>query len=262
MEEQQKDQYKAALSIISLLPYYDKSKKEQYISYRIEHSYLPWVDVITYVNIGLNREFYQEADEITDPDSLTVLVNKYNRLSENYIPADLEMIDPAYNPENLLLRSEARTAFEKMCREAEREGIILRAVSTYRSYYYQCKVYLNHITPYIPINEYQEVRDKVSARPGHSEHQTGLAVDINELEQTFENTPEGRWLAENSYHYGFILRYPKGKEPITGYDYEPWHYRYLGEDLAQAVHFSNLTYDEFYVRYIDQPDMDEFFNGE
>jgi D-alanyl-D-alanine carboxypeptidase len=100
------------------------------------------------------------------------------------------------------------------------------------------------------MDEYQTERDKVSARAGHSEHQTGLAVDINDLEQTFEDTQEGRWLAINSYQYGFILRYPKGKEHITGYDYEPWHFRYLGLELARDVYRSNLTYDEYYIRQL------------
>jgi LAS superfamily LD-carboxypeptidase LdcB len=107
------------------------------------------------------------------------------------------------------------------------------------------------ITPYDFIDEYRTERDKVSARPGHSEHQTGMAVDINDLEQTFENTVEGRWLSLNAWKFGFILRYPKGRESITGYDYEPWHFRYLGSDLAEAVYCSGLTYDEFYVRYLE-----------
>lgn len=262
MDEYMKDQYKAALSIISLLPFYDKCRKEQYIDYKMRHKNLPWVDVITQVNIGLDEEFYTNVHEIDEPGRSTVLVNKYNRLSQNYIPEDLETMDPSCNPEGLMLRHEARIAFEEMCSDAYREGISLKAVSTFRSFYYQWKVYLDHITPYMPIEEYQRERDKVSARPGHSEHQTGLAVDINELEPTFEDTPEGKWLAQNSFQYGFILRYPRGKEAITGYDYEPWHFRFLGKELAQAVHFSNLTYDEFYARYINQTGQDTYFENE
>lgn len=262
MDENLKEQYKAALSIISLLPFYDKSKKEQYIEYKIKNRDYSWVDVITYVNIGLNKNFYDEINRITDPDSLMVLVNKYNQLNENDIPRDLEKIDSKFNPEGLMLRHEARIAFEEMCSDAFKEGIHLEAISTYRSYYYQWKVYLNNITQYIPIEDYRAERDKVSARPGHSEHQTGLAIDINDLEQTFEETPEGRWLAENSYQYGFILRYPKGKEAITGYDYEPWHFRYLGKDLAQAVYYSKLTYDEYYARYLFQPRLHTFIEEE
>ncbi len=197
-----------------------------------------------------SREFYKEIRLISNPDSFIVLVDKFNQLAKNYVPKNLEVINKIYNPEGLMLRHEARIAFEEMCIAADQKGLHLEAISTYRSFYYQWKVYLNNISPYISIEDYMPVRDKVSARPGHSEHQTGLAVDINDLEQTFEATPEGIWLAANSYQYGFILRYPKGKEAITGYDYEPWHFRYLGTELAEAVYFSNLTYDEFYDRYL------------
>lgn len=199
------------------------------------------------------REYYKNIREILVPGSLTVLVDKFNRLAEDYVPEDLEIIASRYNPEGLMLRHAARIAFEEMCKNACQEGLELTAISTYRSYYYQWKVYLNNITPYMAIEDYRSVRDKVSARPGHSEHQTGLAVDINDLEQTFEATPEGKWLAANSYRYGFILRYPRGKETITGYDYEPWHYRYLGLELAEAVYISNMTYDEFYECYFTTP---------
>lgn len=197
-------------------------------------------------------EFYRNIHKITNTDSLTVLVNKFNQLGDDYVPKDLEVINSYFNPEGLMLRHDARIAFEIMGCDALKDGIRLIAISTYRSYYYQWKVYLKNITPYISIEEYRAVRDRVSARPGHSEHQTGLALDLNDLEQTFENTPEGKWLAKNSYRYGFILRYPKCKEDITGYDYEPWHYRYLGRDLAEHVYYSNLTYDEFHKLYLDQ----------
>ena len=200
------------------------------------------------------EEFYQNVNMIMDADRLTVLVDKCNRLSSNYIPVDLEKISPGFNPLGLLLRREARRAFEIMCFSASGKGIHLEAVSAFRSFVYQETVYMNHWTPDITLEEYQSRRDRVSARPGHSEHQTGLAVDINELEQTFETTRAGTWLAFNSYQYGFILRYPKGKEYITGYDYEPWHYRYIGRALARKVYTSGLTYDEYYKLYLTSKD--------
>ena len=196
------------------------------------------------------RRFYTNVHMIKDPMSLTVLVDKFRQLDSSYIPFDLEIMDAEFNPEGLLLRHEARIAFEIMCYAAAYEHLHLQAVSAFRSYSYQETVYMKNWTEEMELEDYRTNRDKVSARPGHSEHQTGLAVDINDLEQTFEDTPEGRWLAANSYQYGFILRYPKGKESITGYDYEPWHFRYLGRQLAETVCCSNLTYDEFYVRYL------------
>lgn len=233
-----------------LIPYYDWTKEEQYINYKMKNIDYSWEDIVTHVNIGLNNPFYSAVKKIKCPDSILVLVNKYNQLDCNYIPNDLELIDPHFNAGELKLRHEARFAFEIMCWAAEMEGIHLEAISTFRSYSYQETVYMKNKTPDISMEEYQSIRDKVSARPGHSEHQTGLAVDINDLEQTFADTPAGKWLAENSYRFGYVLRYPKGKEKITGYDYEPWHFRYLGRGLATAVYHSKLTYDEYYVRYL------------
>lgn len=235
---------------ICSLPYFDITKKERYIQYRREHIELDWEDVITQVNIGLDTPFYSNPRMISDPDSTLVLVNKYRRLDSNYIPNDLELIDYRYNPKRLYLRREARNAFEMMCEAAQAEEIHLEAVSTFRSYSYQCRVYYKNLTPNMNLDEYQAVRDKVSARAGHSEHQTGLAVDINELEETFEATAAGVWLKNNSWRYGFLLRYPRRKEHITGYSYEPWHFRYLGVELATKVTLSALTYDEYYVRYL------------
>lgn len=252
MDDELREQYRLDLLGISMLPYYDKSKLEHYLDFKVKHKECSWVDTITFVNIGLYSDYYTNVRKIANPYGIEVLVNKFNKLSENFMPKDLELINDKYNPEGLLLRHEARVAFEEMCRTAERERINLRAISTFRSYYYQWKIYLKDIKPCQPIEEYSVLRDKVSARPGFSEHQSGLAVDINELEQTFETTPEGKWLAVNSYKFGFILRYPKGKEYITGYDYEPWHFRYIGRELAETVYYSDMTYDEFFARYLVQ----------
>jgi len=194
--------------------------------------------------------FYQNIQPIQNPDKLTVMVDKNHQLSSYYVPWDLETIDLPYNPKGLQLRHEARLAFERMGKEAQASGIHLEAVSAYRSYSYQKAIYYKNMLPDMHLWKYQEERDKVSARPGHSEHQTGLAVDINELETSFCDTAEGKWLADQAHSYGFILRYPKGKEKITGYDFEPWHFRYLGRDIADIIYQRGITYDEFYYRYI------------
>ena len=229
---------------------YRHDRRERYINYKIEHPQLFWIDAISHVNIGLDQPHYSNVHIIGEPSRTDALVNKYRRLDNNYIPDDLELIDERFNPEGLLLRRCAGLAFMLMCEQAYKEGIRLQAVSAFRSYQYQQEVYFRKMTPDIALEEYQLVRDQVSARPGHSEHQTGLAVDINDTEESFEATAEGKWLAVNAYKYGFILRYPKGKETITGYSYEPWHFRYLGRSLAKEVYISRLSYDEYYVRYI------------
>ncbi len=233
------------------LPYYIRENEKRYLSYKLHQPSLSWEEVITFVNIGLDRPFYTDVCQITSPNQLTVLINKYRRLPRDFIPGDLEPIDDQCSEGQMLLRHQARIAFEVMCCDARKQGIELKAISSFRSYVYQQQVYYRKWTEGMDIDQYQAERDRVSARPGHSEHQTGLTVDINDLEQTFENTVEGRWLAANSYCYGFILRYPKGKEHITGYDYEPWHFRYLGKKLSQLVYRSGLTYDEFYTRYLE-----------
>lgn len=232
------------------LPYYREENEERYINYKQCDSNQSWEEVITHVEIGLDVAYYSEIRQVESPDSLTVLVNKYHQLSRDYIPGDMEMIAPEYNDSTLILRHSARKAFEAMCCVAGQEGLILKAISTFRSFLYQNQVYYKNWQEEIPLVQYQAERDKVSARAGHSEHQTGLAVDINDLEENFADTPEGRWLANHCHQFGFILRYPKGKEYITGYNYEPWHFRYIGIDLAYKLICSGLTYDEYYVRFL------------
>ncbi|NLK26970.1 MAG: M15 family metallopeptidase [Clostridiales bacterium] len=234
------------------LPYFDSFKIPRYLNFKRKQEQLSWEEIITYVNLNLDYPFYEMIREISNPDNLTVLVNKYNRLPMNYIPQDLESIHPDFNSGEFKLRQEARVAFEKMGRAAGQDGIMIQAISTFRSFDYQEEVYFRKKSPEISMEEYRKERDRVSARPGHSEHQTGLAVDINDLEQSFEQTPAGKWLAANSYHFGYILRYPKGKEYITGYDYEPWHFRYLGPKLATEIHKLRITFDEYYIRYLSQ----------
>lgn len=135
--------------------------------------------------------------------------------------------------------AEATAALNTLYSAAANDGISLWTVSGYRSYETQESVYAGHVA-----NKGQEEADKVSARPGHSEHQTGLAFDVNSLSSSFGSTPEGIWLEENMADYGFILRYPEGKTERTGYSYEPWHIRYVGVELAQKIHESGLTVEE------------------
>ena len=123
---------------------------------------------------------------------------------------------------------------------AKRDGMNLSICSGYRSYSYQAQLYNSYVA-----RDGKAKADTYSARPGHSEHQTGLAADINYASDYFTSTPEAKWLADNCYQYGFSIRHPKGKADITGYKYESWHIRYLGEELAQLVHDSGLTLEEY-----------------
>jgi len=187
--------------------------------------------------------FYKEIYTIYKPTSIDVLVNKNNKLDKNYIPTDLKLIDKEYAYDNKYLRKEACNAFIYMVKDAKKQGYNIIAVSTYRSYEYQENLYNNYVK-----DKGLWYADRCSARAGHSEHQTGLAVDVADLTgdyDNFQNTKEFEWMINNSYKYGFILRYPKSRYHITGFKYEPWHYRYVGVDIATYLFNNKLTLEEY-----------------
>ncbi|MGB4091819.1 MAG: M15 family metallopeptidase [Ruminococcus flavefaciens] len=134
----------------------------------------------------------------------------------------------------------AKKQFERLADEAKSQGLNIYISSGYRSYGTQSSIYQDNVSKYG-----EAIADTFSARPGYSEHQTGLAIDVNTVDDSFAGTPEARWLADHAHEYGFIIRYPEGKEDITGYQYEPWHIRYLGIDTATAVYNSGLTLEEY-----------------
>lgn len=157
-----------------------------------------------------------------------LIANKSYDLPSNYAPGGL--------------LNEFNIAFTKMKEDAAKEGINLKIVSGYRSYDRQKTIYNNYVA-----RDGKSEADTYSARPGHSEHQTGLAADINLVDTSFANTKEGKWLANNCYKYGFILRYPKGKESITGYIYEPWHFRFIGDEAKNLYNDGNWISLEEYL---------------
>jgi zinc D-Ala-D-Ala carboxypeptidase len=173
-----------------------------------------------------------------------ILVNKDLGLEKEYEPEDLVQLEVKSNKE-ILLRKEANDNLKRMFEDAKKDGIDLLAVSGYRSEEYQENVYNNEV--YINGKEYA---DMYVAKPGYSEHQTGLSVDVlavnyTYMDENFENTEECIWLHENMHKYGFILRYMKGKENITGYNYEPWHIRYVGTEYSYEIKEKGLTLDEY-----------------
>ncbi len=212
---------------------------ERYHTWGISHPELSAEQVIIQVNIGLDKKLYTDTDIIKQPDSLTALVNKYHALPADYTP-ELELLGSRYGYG--YLRPEAAQAFRAMADAARADGISLRSVSAYRSYDRQMTLYKR----YLSQDSLQSV-DTYSARPGFSEHQTALTLDINtaSIRAGFEKTPAYAWLMEHCAEYGFILRYPKEKEDITGYRYEPWHYRYVGPEVAQICMEQGLTLDEY-----------------
>ncbi len=194
----------------------------------------------------------EQGITIQNPENIDVLVNKKRNLPDTYVPEDLvtlsEVPTVLLNPEVNQLRSAAYEALKKLFGAAnEEEGYVLCARSGYRSYNTQASLYSSYVASYG-----EQAADKYSAKAGQSEHQTGLSIDITceamnyTLDTTFAETEEGKWVSENAHRFGYIVRYPKGKEVITGYSYEPWHIRYLGIELATEVYESGLTMEEYF----------------
>lgn len=184
-----------------------------------------------------------------EDDNAWVLIDKEHGLAEDFVPEDLVTIKvPTVNQmaEVNQMTDVASDHLTQLFDAAKRAGHDLYATSGYRSYQTQEQLYNNYVAQHG-----QAEADKFSAQPGHSEHQTGLAMDItsatvnHDLSQSFGETEEGQWLAENAHRFGFTMSYPEGKEHITGYMYEPWHFRFVGNELAELLYERNLTYGEY-----------------
>lgn len=178
--------------------------------------------------VGVSANGYQIVEDhgITYVNGV-MIVNKSYSVPEDYAPGDLT--------------PECKAAFKELVAAAAADGIQIFLLSGYRSYDLQTSLYNRYVS-----RDGQAAADTYSARPGHSEHQTGLALDVNSISYAFADTAEGQWLAANAHTYGFIIRYAKDKQDITGYAYEPWHIRYLGKGMAAAVYESGLTLEEYF----------------
>ncbi len=191
-----------------------------------------------------NNDFYKNIRVIDNANRIDVLVNKNYKLKSDFIPNNLVKLNLKYSTDDKYMVEEAAYNFEKLSEEAYKKNYKIIAVSTYRSYQYQEKLF-----NYYAKTKGMDYALSCSAKPGHSEHQTGLAVDVmgsNEDYDLFEQAKEFNWMKKNAYKYGFILRYPKGKEKITGFKYEPWHYRYVGTKIAKEIYKKKITLEEYF----------------
>ncbi|MEH6939704.1 M15 family metallopeptidase [Bacillus sp. JJ664] len=203
------------------------------------------------MNVSRNRN---AVKTVAQPSAVNVLVNKKYFLPKNYVPKDLVYPTVSFifkeKIEKRKMRKEAALSLSKLFTGAKKDKIYLSGVSAYRSYVTQKAVF----NRYVKEDGYDNAR-KYSALPGSSEHQTGLAIDVSSstgkcaAQSCFANTKEAKWLQSKSTNYGFIIRYPKGKESITGYKYEPWHIRYVGVSLAKQMKKRNITLEEYYNVY-------------
>ncbi|MBQ9046621.1 MAG: M15 family metallopeptidase [Solobacterium sp.] len=199
---------------------------------------------------------YENTHAVDNPGSTDMLVNKTYYLDASYKPSLVDL-DTYYSAADNQLTREAADALDAWGEAGRAVGVTFYATSAYRGYESQDELYKIYKQA-----QGEEEADRVSARPGFSEHQTGLTVDIaatNEDDKDdFKDTKAYLWNKSNCQDYGWILRYPEGKEQITGYEFESWHYRYLGKELATAVKDSHLTFDEFWMLYLRPWDSEEF----
>jgi len=201
--------------------------------------------IVTYVNINLDKNFYTDSKLVDNPNDLTIIVNKYNHVDKNFIPKDLVTLFDSTRGAKMV--RPAAEAYKEFIEAAKKDGITLESTTAYRSYSFQNTLYTNYVK-----EDGVEEADTYSARPGSSEHQLGLAVDLNDpnVSGSRLDDKDYEWVLNNSYKYGFIVRYKEEGVPITGYMEEPWHIRYLGVELATKVHESGLTYEEYYDLYM------------
>lgn len=196
-----------------------------------------------------NRE---KALEEAETKGLLILVNKDHPIDQDYKPNDLMEVKyyaPDRDKATRYMRAEAAEAFDMLVDKAAAEGVVIKMTTAYRSYNFQKILFDSYVE-----KEGVEKANTYSAKPGQSEHQTGLSVDVSspsvdyQLSNDYGKTAEGKWLADNAYRFGFILRFPQGKENITGYQYEPWHIRYVGLAAAKEIYEQGLTLEEYLLK--------------
>lgn len=206
--------------------------------------------IVRDVNSNLDYEFYSNIEPTDLSKDTLLIVNKYYNLEKDYYYGELVDMSLEYSVKSgQKLSSVAYEAFKTLVKAGEKDGVHVRNLSAYRSYATQLGLYNNYKSSNGLV-----WADKWSARAGHSEHQTGLALDVcskgSWTFDKFQNSKEFTWMKENAYKYGFILRYPEGKTNITGYGYEPWHYRYVGVDAATYIYEHDITYEEYYAYFV------------
>lgn len=229
---------------------FDVEKIDRYNKYKEENKDYSYQDVVTYVNIKLDLPVYTDTITVLNPSSLLVLVNKYNSLPKDYKPSPTATLPGAYG-NNVPMRTEAKEALEKLQKAVREEAnFTLLPTTAYRDYNFQNTLYTGYVT-----KNGKEKADTYSARPGYSDHQTGLAIDLKNPEITSNvrlSDSNYEWLHNNAHRFGFIIRFPKGKEFITGYQFENWHIRYVGEDVAKIIYENNLTLEEYIDLYVTE----------
>lgn len=233
--------------------FYIHSNLDRYLNY-INNSTIDFTTkeeeasyVISCINANIDNEFYTNVKDTNLDKGYLILVNKFNKLSDTYVPDNLVKIEAKYGV-SYELESKTYEQYKLMYEAASKEGLTLYINSPYRSYQTQAGLYQRYAN-----KDGYTAADTYSARAGYSEHQTGLAFDVTSRTtnfDTFEYSNEFKWLMKHAHEYGFILRYPKNKTYLTGYVYEPWHYRYVGIEAATKIKNEDITFEEYYEYYV------------
>jgi LAS superfamily LD-carboxypeptidase LdcB len=232
----------SSLDKMKALYYYESARKTRYVKYQKAHPKLSYANVVWMVDADLDLTFYDDSHKAKNIKTLTVLVNKYNKLPAKYKPKKLVSVGRTQ------LKPEAAKAFKKMQKAAKKANRSFIAQSGYRSYSTQKYIYNRNKSKdpgYVDI---------YSARPAYSEHQTGLAIDVNKSVSNLNNftgTAAAAWVSKNAYKYGFIVRYTEENKKWTGYKSEPWHLRYIGVSNSKKMKAAKCRcYEEYWVKYI------------
>lgn len=244
-EQREKQTGQSANLRFSDLYYFEKSRESRYGAYQKLHPQMSVDQVVFRVNAELDRPFYTHIQMITDVKTEPIIPNKYHKLPGTFVPTNLVSLSSGRQ-----VTESTKAAFERLQQDAVKAGISIRDASAYRSIAYQEEVY----DRYLQKDSHDQV-DTYSSRPGYSDHHTGEAIDVvgskGDLTD-FTGTPEAAWVAKNAWKYGFIVRFPKGQEDVTGYIYEPWHIRYVGREIAELMKNKKIaTLEEYQVKYME-----------
>ena len=232
--------------------YYIDDYLTDYLNYYNTYQDKSYSEIVTIINTHINNEFYTNTIKTDTSLGKFVILNKYYYADETYPNENIIKVDGKYhiNGTSFYLNKECYEAFLKMYNDAYKAGYGFKMKSAYRSYDTQVSTYNYWLST---DNGDKEKTDIYSARAGFSEHQTGYAFDIRDYDYKYEDYSKSesfKWVSKNAHKYGFIIRFPKGKEHITGYQYESWHYRYCGVECATYIYENDITYEEYYEYFI------------
>lgn len=242
--------YNEDLSKIIKEKYFLEKNLKAYLKYNEEND-KKLSDIIAIINVGANNDWYTNTKTSDITKKELMLTNKFYYLNDSYNSDNMVRVSKQYSyGENQMVTSDTLDAFIDMFNQAKKEDLTLIINSSYRSFKDQKEIYDKYKS-----QKGESYADSIAAHAGFSEHQTGMAIDIQtygSTANTFEEFDEFKWLKDNAHKYGFILRYPKDKEYLTGYAYESWHYRYVGIEAATYIYENNITFDEYYAYFVEK----------